>query len=253
MGLQYQSLHHTIDNATLGGKKLLDISYVCINHTFDMRDTKTRILDAAEHLLAERGFAACSLRAVTAEAGANLGAVNYHFRSKEALIQAVFGRRLQPLNRERLAMLDACEAKAAGKALPLAALLHAFLDPLLEPGRDGSGFIRLIGRMYSEPSLDIHRIFRAELQETMNRFLHAFRRTLPGLPPEDLFWRLFFTIGAMAQTLAAGSLLKLLSGGTCNPDDLEDALARLIHFTGAGLKARALEPRKRRACRGSNS
>jgi AcrR family transcriptional regulator len=218
-----------------------------------MKNTKSRILDAAERLLAERGFAACSLRAVTAEAGVNLGAVNYHFRSKDALIQAVFRRRLEPLNRERLALLDACEAKALGKALPLTSLLHAFLDPLLDRGHDGSGFIRLVGRMYSEPSLDIHKMFRAELEGTIARFLPAFRRTLPHLPPEDLYWRLFFTIGTMAHTLAAGPMLRLISGGACNPDDLEGALSRLVHFTGAGLKAPAMAPGKRSAGKGSHS
>ena len=232
---------------------MLDISYVCINHTFDMKDTKSRILDAAERLLAERGFAACSLRAVTAEAGVNLGAVNYHFRSKDALIQAVFRRRLEPLNRERLALLDAHEARARGKALPLTALLHAFLDPLLNRSHDGSGFIRLLGRMYSEPSFDIYKMFRAELQETIDRFLPAFRRTLPHLQPEDLYWRLFFTIGAMAHALAAGPILKLISGGACNPDELEDALPRLIHYTGAGLKAPAMAPGRHRAGKGSHS
>jgi AcrR family transcriptional regulator len=215
-----------------------------------MLDTKTRILDAAERLLSERGFAACSLRAVTAAAGVNLGAVNYHFRSKEELIQAVFGRRLQPINRARLALLDRYEARASGKAVPLPELLHAFLDPLLVPDNRGAGFMRLMGRMYSEPSLDIFRIFRAEMAEPIQRFLGAFRRTLPELAPEDLFWRLFFTIGAMAQTLAGGALLNLLSGGMCNSSDLEGALARLIHFTGAGLKAPALASGKRRTAKG---
>src|SRR5512143_3869012 len=123
-------------------------SYVCMN------ETQTRILNAAEQLLAERGFAACSLRAVTAAAGVNLGAVNYHFRSKEALIQAVYARRLQPLNRQRLAALDHCERKAAGKAVPLTDLLHAFLDPLFASGHDGQGFVRLLGSMYTDPALD---------------------------------------------------------------------------------------------------
>ncbi len=202
-----------------------------------MNDTQTRILDAAEQLLAERGFAACSLRAVTGAAGVNLGAVNYHFRSKEALIQAVFARRLQPLNQQRVAALDACERKAAGKAVPLIDLLHAFLDPLFAAGHDGQAFIRLIGRMYSEPALDIHRVFHAELEPAVRRFLRAFRMTLPDLPPEELFWRLFFTIGAMAQTLAAGGLLKLISGGICNSSDLVDARNRLITFVTAGLRA----------------
>jgi len=75
-------------------------------------DTKDRILDVAERLFAEHGFANTSLRSITAEAGANLAAVNYHFQSKDALIQAVFARRLGPLNQARLEMLDAAEARA---------------------------------------------------------------------------------------------------------------------------------------------
>jgi AcrR family transcriptional regulator len=215
-----------------------------------MKDTKTRIMDAAERLFSERGFAACSLRAVTATAGVNLGAVNYHFRSKEALLQAVFGRRLQPLNRARLALLDDCEARTAGQAVPLADLLHAFLDPVLTGERDARDFMRLMGRMYSEPSLDVPRLFKAELENTMRRFLRAFRRTLPALAPDDLFWRLFFTIGAMAHMLAAGSLLRVISGGACNTSDMQNARSRLIHFTCAGLLAPALEPARRKTGKG---
>ena len=210
-----------------------------------MNNTKTRILDAAERLLADRGIAGTSLRGITAAAGVNLGAVNYHFRSKAALIQAVFARRLEPLNRERLAGLTARETQAGGRPVPLDGLLHAFLGPVLNSDRDGKGFIRLLGRMYTEPSLDLQRIFTAELNEVVQRFTCAFRRTLPGLDPEDLFWRLFFTIGAMAQTLAAGQLLRFLSGGLCNPSDMKDAESRLVRFTSAGLKAPAVRRGKR--------
>jgi hypothetical protein len=66
------------------------------------------------------------------------------------------------------------------------------------------------------------------------------------LSPEDLFWRLFFIIGAMAHALAAGSLLRLISGGVCNPADMEDAMRRLVHFTSAGLRAPALRRSGRR-------
>ena len=48
-------------------------------------NTKDRILDAAERLFAHKGIEATSLRNITAEAGVNLAAVNYHFQSKEAL------------------------------------------------------------------------------------------------------------------------------------------------------------------------
>jgi AcrR family transcriptional regulator len=210
-----------------------------------MKDTKTLILDAAERLVAERGFASSSLRAITAAAGVNLGAINYHFRSKEALIQAIFARRLTSLNRERLAALDACEAAAGGGPVAIEELLRAFLAPVLHLGPDGEGFMRLMGRMYSEPLLDIQRIFAAELGEVVRRFTHAFHRSLPRLPSDELFWRLFFTIGALAQTLAAGTLLEFLSGGRCDPSDLEEAQVRLIRFAGAGLNAPAAGKQKR--------
>ena len=54
--------------------------------------TKSRILDAAERLFLEHGFEATSLRQLTAAAGVNLAAVNYHFGSKEELFQAVLTR-----------------------------------------------------------------------------------------------------------------------------------------------------------------
>ena len=69
-------------------------------------DTKTLILDTAERLFSEHGIDAVSLRAITTEAGVNLAAINYHFRSKDLLVKEVFARRIRPLNEERLVLLD---------------------------------------------------------------------------------------------------------------------------------------------------
>ena len=62
-------------------------------------DTKEIILDTAERLFARSSFSSVSLREITAEAGVNLAAVNYHFGSKDALLLAVFRRRAVDLNR----------------------------------------------------------------------------------------------------------------------------------------------------------
>jgi AcrR family transcriptional regulator len=61
-------------------------------------DTKDRILDSAELLFAQQGIASTSLRAITDHADVNLASVNYHFQSKDALVQAVLNRRLNPIN-----------------------------------------------------------------------------------------------------------------------------------------------------------
>src|SRR5713101_7424555 len=90
-------------------------------------DTKTRILDVAEKLFGDKGFDATSLRDITAEAQVNLAAVNYHFQSKDSLIDAVIGRRMAPLTKRRIEMLD-----EAGPNPTLEQVIEAFISPLLE-------------------------------------------------------------------------------------------------------------------------
>lgn len=77
-------------------------------------DTVDRILDAAEELFAERGFAETSLRMITSKANVNLAAVNYHFGSKKALIHAVFARFLTPFSSTLETAFDELEQKCQG-------------------------------------------------------------------------------------------------------------------------------------------
>jgi AcrR family transcriptional regulator len=231
-----------------------------------MASTKDRILDAAEKLFAERGFHATSLRAITAAAGANLAAVNYHFTSKEALLHALFARRLGTLNRRRLDMLDTFEAEAAGRPVPLERLARALIEPVLRLGgsreNGGTGFGMLLGRMYSAPSGFPRAVFAHELEEVVGRFQSAFRRALPNLTEEELIWRLFFSIGAMAHTLAASDLLRLISRNLCDPADVDRAVEKLIVFVVAAMRAPAAggigkeerpgRPRRPRVAAGSN-
>jgi AcrR family transcriptional regulator len=67
-------------------------------------ETTERLLAAGRRLFARGGFEGTSVRALTAEADANLGAITYHFETKEGLYHAVLERVLGPV-RERLTML----------------------------------------------------------------------------------------------------------------------------------------------------
>src|SRR6185437_8949611 len=117
-------------------------------------ETRTRILDAAEELFMQHGFEGTSMRLLTAKAGVNLAAVNYHFGSKDALVEAVFRRRLDPLNLARLAELEKLEAQ--GGTPDPEGIIRAFLSPTLRLVEDaksgGRNFIRLLGRTYTEPT-----------------------------------------------------------------------------------------------------
>jgi AcrR family transcriptional regulator len=200
--------------------------------------TKDRILDAAERLFARDGFEATSLRAITAEAGVNLAAVNYHFQSKEVLVQAVIGRRMGPVNARRLALLDAYEAEAGGRPVPLDKIFDAFLRPVVEMvGTHAREFVPLIGRLYTEPGDFSARLYKQQFEHMAERFVPALRRALPDVPPTELPWRIHFAIGAMAHTMAASKLLELMSGGQCHVSDAEGTLTRLKAFILAGFTA----------------
>src|ERR1700721_775818 len=85
------------------------VSYNCLNcnttvapsHVMPSDQTRSSILEAAERLYADRGFADVTLRDIVAAADVNLAAVNYHFGSKDALIAELFVTPRLPPHRER--------------------------------------------------------------------------------------------------------------------------------------------------------
>jgi AcrR family transcriptional regulator len=205
-------------------------------------ETRTRILDAAEELFMQHGFEGTSMRTLTAKASVNLAAVNYHFGSKDALIEAVFRRRLDPMNAARIAELDRLEAAAQTSAPSAEAIIRAFLRASLAMIEDvksgGRNFTRLLGRAYTEPSKPVRALIGQLYAPAMARYKSAFERALPELPKDDLIWRMHFMFGTLAYTLAATDTVQLIAG--CKPEDRYDAVLledRLTAFLNAGLVA----------------
>ena len=200
------------------------------------QDTRDRLLDSAERLFAENGVDATSLRHITNDAEANLASVNYHFGSKEELFRQVFSRRVGPINRERLNLLDACEAQGTPS---LECVLEAFLAPALrlrsDPEQGGEHFMCLMGRLFSEPR-EWKMLIVSEFSEVFQRFGTALQKALPKHSREELTWNLFFTIGSMAHLMTAGDLLKTITEDRCDPADVEGTLRRLVDFSAAGFR-----------------
>lgn len=201
------------------------------------RDTKGRILDAAERLFAEQGFAATSLRDVTAAAGVNLAAVNYHFGSKAALLEAVVRRALGDVNADRRCRLDALEG--AGRQPAVEELLDAFVSPayalFARHGARGRPLARLVGRAMGEPGEEIRRVVIAVTGEIEERYLRAFALALPHLPADELWWRFRSAIGVLVSHLSG----LLADPGAAEGDSAEPACAWTITFLAAALRAPA--------------
>ncbi|NMG43170.1 TetR family transcriptional regulator [Aromatoleum toluvorans] len=203
-------------------------------------ETRDRILDAAEALFVEHGFEATSMRMITGQAGANIAAVNYHFGTKDALIQEVFRRRLTELNRRRLAALDRLEAEAGGAPLKPSRIVQAFFGTALEMAADttngGHTFMRLLGRTYTEPNGFVRQFLAEEYAEAVERFLAALYRALPDVPRDEILWRFHFMMGAMSYAIAGTDALQLFAGQFDDADP-ERLMPRLMSFLLGGLRA----------------
>ncbi len=198
--------------------------------------TKERILGAAEQLFAQHGFEGASLRQVTAAANVNLAAVNYHFGSKENLINEVFRRRLDELNARRLAALDTV---AASPDVSLDSLLDAFIRPALEMSLDrtgGGNFVRVLARAYAEHNDALRKFLSENYGHVMKRFHAVFARLLPDLDKEELYWRLDIVAGALTYAMADFGVIKRKPGVT-EQMHRERSAEHLIRFAAAGLRA----------------
>lgn len=208
-------------------------------------DTRERILDVAERLFMAHGYDGTSMRLITGEAKVNLAAVNYHFGTKETLMQEVFRRRLDWLNGERLRVLDELERKTGGKPLKPSQIVDGFFGTLLRMAEDevhgGLTFLRLLGRTLTEPSDFIRTFLADEYSEVMERYKAALFKALPGVPKAEIVWRFHFMLGATSYAIAGTDALRLVTDWQIEDSDATDRLDRLLprlmSFLLGGLRA----------------
>ncbi|MES2125067.1 MAG: TetR family transcriptional regulator [Gemmatimonadota bacterium] len=110
--------------------------------TRDAERTRTQVLDAAEALFAERGFAASSMAEIGARAGVSRGTPGYFFRTKELLYRAVMERSFA----EALETVRAGRVRALRSGRPRAEVLEGAVSDYVDFVAAHPLFIRLIQR-----------------------------------------------------------------------------------------------------------
>jgi AcrR family transcriptional regulator len=195
-------------------------------------DTKIKILDTAEKLFGMNGFDATSLREITTAADVNLAAINYHFQSKDSLIDAIVARRIEPVNKKRFELLE-----AAGPDPTVEQILTAFIAPVMKVKVDA--VVPLMGRILSNPELFVERVFHKHLAPVSQRFVEALSKALPELPPSEILWRLHFSVGVMMQTMLWGRIFPKITNGVCDISNREALVDRTVRFVAAGFRAPA--------------
>ena len=165
--------------------------------------------------------------------------VGYHFGGKRELFSAVFERRAEVLNRERLELLESVRCAALPGAPSLEAIVNAFTQPLFEhAARGGAGwksYFALIAYVNNSP--EFGPLMTRHFDPLVERLIAVLRAALPRCPPREIYWGYQFLSGALALTFTGNGRIDELSGGLCRAADLDSVRERLAPYVAAGLRA----------------
>lgn len=203
----------------------------------DMRDA---ILDTAEIVFAEHGFAGAATRDIAAGAGVNQALIRYYFGSKEELFDEVFRRRGAVLSGHRHVMLDRLLAR--GTPPNAEDIIKCYLTPAWEMkhgGPNGAAFVRLQARLHAEPEEHSFRLRREVYDASAKRYIDALSEALPHLPREIVSLRMAFLVGTYLFMLNDLARLNDLTDGQFGEIGKEPLLDNLCRFLTAGMTAPA--------------
>lgn len=203
---------------------------------------RERLLDTAEQLFAELGYADCTFRVIAAQSGINQGLLHYYFTSKQNLFSEVFLRRAHVIAAQRMALLDSAMAKFGEGRVPLQVLVRDFLTPTLEMGSQGEGgraFVRIHSQLRGEAGDLGLALRRQAFGASTDRYVQALCAACPHLPPETVYWRFNFMVGSYLVVNSQAGRLEDYSGGACAAGHVQTALDQLVPFVVAGFLAPA--------------
>jgi AcrR family transcriptional regulator len=199
---------------------------------------REHILDHAEELFARHGLYGVTVREVARSAAVDSALVHYYFETKQRLFDAVFERRADVLNEERMRSMDAY-ARAAGDRITVEGCVEAFLEPILRHSAQHDSrwrnYFRLVAAANNTPDWGGEMMTR-HFDPVVHRLVELIRRCMPDASDPDLFWCYHFLSGALTLSFSETGRIDRLSGGVCISSDVESLYRRMIPFIAAGFK-----------------
>ena len=199
---------------------------------------RERILDAAEEHFSAHGFWGVTIREVADQAKVDTALLHYYFDTKRGLFDAVFARRAEIVNRERIASIDAYE-KSAGPNITVEGVINAFLQPILDRAAEGDArwhnYFALIAQVNNTPAWGGETMGRT-FDTVIHRLIDALRRALPDADEKDLYWSYHFLSGALTLTLSQTGRIDRLSEGLCKSSDFDEIQQRMAPFIASGFE-----------------
>jgi|WetSurMetagenome_2_1015567.scaffolds.fasta_scaffold418140_1 AcrR family transcriptional regulator len=205
-------------------------------HALDA-SSKDKLFRSAEALFSAKGFRDVSVREIAAHAGVNSALVAYYFGGKQALFNEVFRSHVAPLAQEGIKRLKAITRN--GRKPSVEEILEAWILPCLQQGNNKESrmlHLRITANL-SHERWEYTKKVSSYMQRSHGAFIDVLHSCLPHLSTETLMWRLHFVAGALFFGIRQPASLIALSGGHCNPDDLEATFDQILPYAVAGFHA----------------
>jgi len=198
----------------------------------DVDETRSRLLEAAGQIFAEKGFQAATVREICGRAGVNLAAINYHFGDKEHLYV------------EAVQHAHHCGGQQVPPEWPsgtppeekLRALVHGTFLRLLDPRRP-AWHSRLMARELSEPTHACVELVESYIRAQFEVLDGILEELMPrGAAPEDRHLVAFSIVGQCIHFKLHRPIAELLVGPEeLGRHDVERLTEHVTRFTLAAL------------------
>lgn len=207
------------------------------------RGNRDKLLDTAERLFAKRGCEAVSLREINTAAGVSQGVLHYQFGGRDGLIEALLARRFPALHARRQVLLEALRqgSDPPGVEELVKVIIYPLAELVLERGRLGQRFLRLLAHLSMERSPQLQRYLAAQQGEFTREVIDLLEQALPRHSREDVVDRLLMMSFSMYRALA--DLREphwLWDGGgtapTARARSPEERIEVLLDFYSAGIR-----------------
>ena len=201
----------------------------------DERSARVRILETAERQFAELGFDGVSMRQVAVEAKVPVALVSYHFEGKLGLYREVFRLRYPHIVEQRKAGLSLAQMEDDPERR-LEMILKAVLVPMLKLRTVNGSFGILLAREANDPKGAERGIIEEVFDPVARPAIELLRQTLAHNSEAEIVWSFQMVIGTMLYIMADTGRSRSLSGGACDPSDVDATLRLILPLLLNGLR-----------------
>ena len=200
--------------------------------------TREALILAGERLFAEHGIDGVSLRQINAGAGQkNSSAAHYHFGSKDALIKAIHGYRVEHVNHRRHKWLE--KLHADDKQEDVRAIVETIVHPVVEEIHEtqgGSHYIRFLALVIGHPKIDVSDLWSKHLASGLSEAAQLLQSAIPQVP-ETLMKQRFGLMWEQAiHALSDREKLREMSNSSA-ATELVVFVSNLVDTIAGGLSA----------------